>query len=609
MQIPGSTPTQTTGVTAVKHESPPLISQLPMDIDLQQSIDLRYEIKQTNDIAQITRVAGDHIEIQYPVSNTAILDDLTLIESQFAAANAISDVDPGRVDTAIINAVQFYLDQEEVELPDDPVQAARVRALIFNRARGINSRPELMDYLETHPEVAQSLGIERTDWLGSESTLSRTASGWGIDRQPVQNAICRAQHLLYRNGIMLDRFAGLGYQANQPIPHDAQLPGRLRCQGLVNYTDLLLNQLPDISLGRDGATQYSPRDIIAAMAQMALYNNPTKGRQLAQWQYERDIITPQRIQQIVSEHLYQGNILLGKSRIERLDEQLHQALFEFADNIGLFRKPIDIALDPTWVPVTGDMDDVEDTPGAIGNPALPGEAKGGFTYPLAVSFTPMASLSLGVKYVTEKSKYANEFRKLLSRINNFCNIGLVLADREFDSADMIELLRSAAGNEWIIRVRENDKMITSSISQSLAEVGTAQLTIGDQSVHVFAKDYTPTLSSMNEDGNIILLSDMSPEETDPSTLVDKYLQRWSVETYIRQIKHDFSPMIQQESAPINHFMFTIASVFYNIWAIINQSVSPIYGLPLQPEYYDILNAIVQSTFTARRQITPYTTDI
>ena len=589
---------RTTGGQAIKHEPSSLVDRLPIDVDQKQSIKLQYRVEQTSDIAQIGRVPGSDITINYPVENAERLGDLKLIESQFAAENKIADPAPDLVDTAIVRAMPYFLDLEGVDVPDDSILAARVRALIFAEARG-KYRTDLLDYLGEHVETAQSLGFKTNAQIGGESTLSRTANDWGLTQQPVQNAITRIQHMLSRNGILPGPGADTEYTVNQPIPCDSQLPAGLRCQGLVNYSDLIFRQLSDISLGRGSGVTYTPREIIAGLAQMAIHDNPRKGRQLAQWQYKTDIITIERIQQIVSDNFYRNNILLGKRGIEKLDKKLHQAIFSFADDIGLFRRPIDIALDPTWVPIDSD---VATTPGAIANPTISGDTEGGFTYPMAVSFSPIA-LSLGVKYVTDKSQYPNAFRQLLSRLKQFCDVGWVIADREFDSANMVSLLREVAGQKWIIRVREHHEVITNDVVQSLKQTGKAQVTIGKHNVNVFASDYTaPNHFDLEENENIIILSDMPIGETEPSSLVDIYLKRWWVETYIRQIKHDFSPKMNRDFAPIHQFLFTNASTFYNIWAIINQSVSPMYGLPLQPRYYDVLQGIIQSTYTNRRQV-------
>lgn len=601
--------TRTTGVTATKHESPSLVSQLPIDIDQEQSINLKYEIKQTGDLeqtkhlaTQIGRVAGNKISINYPVTNAPRLEDLKLIESQFAHDNKIDDPDPTLVDTTILHALPHYLAEEEVDLPDDSIKAARVRAHLLKRARGMQHTTDLLEYLENNSSTAQALGFPTTSHIGSQSTLSRTATDWGVGRQAVRDAICRLRHLLLRNGILPDQFNKKGYKVNQLIPYDSQIPDRLWCQGLVNYTELLLRQFDDISFGRGPGVTYSPREIIAALAQMAIHDNRFKGRQLAKWHYESDIITFQRIRQIISNKFNGNNIWLAKSSLERLDKKLHQAIFEFADTIGLFNRPMNISLDPTWVPVT---DKVEDTPGAIKNPTLGQEAEGGFTFPMALTFTPTSSLSLGVRYVTQKSSYANAFRKILSRIKSFGDIGWILADREFDSAEMIRLLRSVAGNKWIIRLREHHEVITSDVSRLLEDAGKAQVSIGDQNVNVFSKKYESTTNHpLNKSDNMILLSGMPIDNTDPTSLAEKYRNRWSIETYIRQIKHDFSPSVTEEHAPINQFVFTMASIFYNIWQIVNQSVTPMYGLPLCPQYYDVLVAIVQSTISRRNQFHP-----
>jgi hypothetical protein len=599
MQLPGVEPTRTTGVEAIKREPQSLISKLPVDISQQQSVKLHYEVKQSEDIYQIEHIPGGQLEIDYPVEDADRLDYLVPIESQFAAANAASQLDSGVIDTAILSVMPYCLAEEDVSLPDDPVSAVRFKTLILGQARGMQQRTDLLDYLNEHPETAQSLGLGSTDStrIPSESTLSRTATEWGIDEQPVQDAIRRLRHTLFRNGIWTDRFTKIGLEADKPIPYRSQLSDQLRCQGLVNYADLLLEKIGEFSLNRGSSVKYSPREILATIAQMALHDNPTKGYQLTRWHYESNIATYRRIQQIVSEHFGSGGVMLGKSRVETLDKELHEPIFEFADSMGMFSDPINIALDPTWVPVAN----AEDTPGAIRNPTMRTGSDGGFTFPMAVVYAPI-SLSLGVRWIPDKSEYPDSFRKLLSRMNKFGEIEWILADREFDSAAMIKLARAAAGKQWTIRLREHHEVITSIVRRSLEQTGKAEVEIGECSVNIFSKGFDDEYYRIDEDENMILMSDMSKEDINLSTIVETYIRRWTVETYIRQIKNGFSPKINRESALLNEFMFTIASTFYNIWCIMRQSVSPVYGLPLRPKYYDVLKAIVQSTLTDRRQI-------
>jgi hypothetical protein len=598
MQLPGTEPTVTTGVEAVKREPPSLISKLPVDVPQKQSVKLQYEVKQSGDIYQIKHISGGQLELDYPVENANRLDYLAPIESQFAAANTGSQFDSDLIDTAILSAMPYCLAQEDVALPDDPIPAARFKTLIFGQARGMQYRTDLLHYLDNHPETAQSLGlgsIGRTQ-LPSESSLSRTATEWGIDDQPVQDAIRRLRHTLLRNGILPDRYVDIGLEADKPIPYRSQLSDQLRYQGLVNYADLLLEKIEGVSLNRSMGVKYSPREILATIAQMALHDSPTKGYQLAQWHYESDLATYRRIQQIVSEKFGPGGVMLGKSRVETLDRELHEAIFEFADDMGMFNRPINIALDPTWVSV----DSAEDTPGAIKNPTMRAGSNGGYTYPMAVVYAPI-SLSLGVKWIPDKSEYPNSFRKLLSRINEFGEIGWILADREFDGADMIKLARTAADRRWTIRLRKHHEVLTPTVRQSLERTGKAEVTIGGCNVNVFSKGFDDGYYQVDKNENMILISDMPEADMNLSAIVETYTQRWAVETFIRQIKHKFSPKIKRESAILNEFMFSIASAFYNIWAIMRQSVSPVYALPLRPKYYDVLMAIVQSTFDDRRQ--------
>jgi len=148
---------------------------------------------------------------------------------------------------------------------------------------------------------------------------------------------------------------------------------------------------------------------------------------------------------------------------------LNGNLLQFAaDELGFFSNPLDIAFDSTWIPLKQDTDP-ESVQGAMGNVEL--GSGGGYQFATGVTYTPMSRFSLGVKLKTDKSKLPDAFRHILHFLEDFAEIGWILADREFDNPEIIELFRFMAGNKWIIRLRDNKNLIDNDELVELKEMG------------------------------------------------------------------------------------------------------------------------------------------
>lgn len=594
--------THTTGIRVTKND--PLVTQIPADIDQHQSITLQYDIEQPKDVAQIERIDGGRIEINYPVQSADNLENLKPIESQFADHNAVEDSDNRSIDQSISKLIPICLDQEGIELPDDSIMANRVRALIFGRVRGIKYLSGLIAYLEEHSSTTQLFepGMRCNGEFVSSSTLSRCRNNFRMDRQPVKNSIRRLRHTLFRNGISPETLTDVGYVPGQVIPKDSNIPVRCRNQALLNWAELLLQQLTEgISFGRAKNSQYSTREIIAALAMMALFGNFEKGQRLAQLKYQNNIITPSQIRQIIRRNVGHDEFYVSKQRIEALGTKLNRNLLEYAsDELGFFSKPLDIAFDPTWISLNKNTHP-ERVQGAMGNIKLRGDS--GFCFATGVSFTPMSKFSLGVRLITDKSTLPDAFRQQLQLVNDFSEFGWFVADREFDDPEIIELFRHEVGRKWIIRLRKHDDLIGDKYIQ-LKRDGKAIISFGGTQAYAFWKDSRESNFNLpfgEEDDEFIFLSGQSLEEITPSEVASIFSKRWAVETYIRELKHNFAPQIDKKSALEHLFFLNISSVFYNMYKIINQSLSPMYGLPLRPKYYEVLFAIAESTFERQTQ--------
>jgi hypothetical protein len=399
----------------------------------------------------------------------------------------------------------------------------------------------------------------------------------------------------------LQKLSNAGYVAGQPIPNGKKLADHLRYRALINWSDLLLEQLTDgISFGRHGET-YSIREIIAAVANIALEDNIEKRHNLARLRYDDNIITTNQIRNIIYRNITRGNFQESKQELEHIATELHRNLFGFAaDELGFFRQPLNIAIDPTSITLESKLDP-EKVPGAMGDIRLEGD--GGFKFATGTSFGSLSRFSLGVSLVTDKSTLSEIYRRLILVLGEFTNIGWILADREFDDPRLIEMVRTEAGNTWIIRLRDHGDVIDEKEYRQFEKEGKATVSIGDIEVNAFWKDISKLdiewVFRKEDDDKLILMSGLPLDETGISDLSRRYSKRWSAETHIRQLKHDFTPEIPGKYAFDYLFFLNISSIFYNIYKIINQSLSPTYGLPLRPTYYEVLWALAHSTFRCR----------
>lgn len=591
--------TITTGIEVVKYD--PIVDRLPIDLTQTQSIDLQYKIGQLKDIHQIRRVAGGCIEIDYPVEDVSQFDELRLIESQFAACNAV-DLDNQLIDKSICELIPYCLRHEGVQLPENTEDAARMKALILKQVRGIKSDKKMVSYLNDKSYVTQLFG-SRADCIdASASTYSGIRDRYEMNRQPIRNAIRRLRHILYRNGILLHTLSNAGYVAGQAIPNGKKLSDHLRYRALINWSDLLLEQLTDgISFRRHGET-YSIREIIAAVANIALENNIEKRHNLARLRYDDNIITTSQIRNIIYRNITRENFQKSKQELEHIATELHRNLFGFAaDELGFFSRPLNIAIDPTSITLESKLDP-EKVPGAMGDIRV--EGGGVFKFATGTSFGSLSRFSLGVSLVTDKSTLSEIYRRLILVLGEFTTIGWILADREFDDPRLVEMVRTEAGNTWITRLRDHGDVIDEKEYRQLEKEGKATVSIGDIEVNAFWKDISKldlewVFRKEEDDDKLILMSGLPLDETSISDLSRRYSKRWSAETHIRQLKHDFTPEIPGKYAFDYLFFLNISSIFYNIYKIINQSLSPRYGLPLRPRYYEVLWAIAHSTFRCR----------
>lgn len=591
----------TPGVEATKYD--PVVDDLPINVDSDQTIQLLYELDSSAEVAQVKRIRDEQVYLEYPVDTVDVFENLRFIERQFAVANnsVVSDK-PSVVNRAALQAIPFAADAEDINLPDNNVERRRLEIAVLSDVRAA-SYDTLQDQLSGELQ-------SQFDWIKipSESTVSRVRNGDGfISGESLDALTTRVRHALFRNGFH-STITDLPYEddtvatdTDAAYPRDTDIPSRLRCQAIINWCDWLLEAiLQDVSFNRGANASFSVRTIIASYALGALHSSLSEGIQIGELQYRSSLPSSRRLTQIIDnivtvpeddeeEERQKAQQVLG------LSQTLHLNFLELADEVQYFSSDVRGAVDDTWTPVE---DRERNEPLTVDNLYEPGETNS--LYPVVMGFSQAAYVSLGLGLVEDKTHRNQEYEGRLLNLNLYGSFGWLLADREKTEGSVIDLFRSNAEN-WIIRAKRttNVKRFIKTLSDGQSDKGS--ITIKGRKVSIFAYWDADT------NAHKYYISDASTDEYTPSDIHDIYSQRWAIESFIRQVKHDLNPENKTSSSVFDLFAFNLASIFYNIWKLIDHTLSPEFGVPLDVRYYEVLWCIAAATFDSRPTFQPQTT--
>jgi len=273
---------------------------------------------------------------------------------------------------------------------------------------------------------------------------------------------------------------------------------------------------------------------------------------------------------------------------------VHREFISIASELGFFSTGYDYAADTTWVNWDGD-----NMPELIDNP-MRCETESGWCFAAVTCMNSDARFAFGINMVTDKSKIVDHYEGFLTQIARNHPINGVYMDREFTSGKAVKMCHSLT-DEWVIRAKTTKGPIkTHTEEASVGEpVGPKQIDFAD--VTPRPKLYLHPLEEGHRDSiegtHMKFLVSKSFEEADRDYIYQTYQNRWNIETFFRQLKHDFSPTTKTPSSESRVFLFNVGALFYNIHTLINRAPSPRYGLRLDIPYYMVLQAIVEFSFT------------
>jgi len=543
---------------------------------------------------------GTDITITYPLANANELDRLSHISTQAASDNRdkyitkIGGLDQlnveKQIDNIIIKLSDLAFESENRKITNFSADPRHVYSLLICYIRGMSSFGDLTEHLLQNPEIAEEIGYDKPDkkrnYYRIENELEERSQ-----RKIISNAAKRIVHSLWRNGYPLPGKITNSWEleAEMPITVSSREPSVKRA-ALVNWMAYLLPRLKDdITFDRGDNTKYSILEIIGSLAQAALIQGCYSAKPAAGWHYnDNELMGGRRLSDLISD--------VDTEKTINIFNQINNKFINIATDLGFFDSGYNYAADTTWINYYGD-----DMPETINNPkrCTTGE---GLCFASASIMENNARFAAGIDIVKSKENYANIFSSILVDIAHEHPIKGIYMDREMVSDDNVQTCRLYSDN-WVIRCKKLPKGEIEEKYNSLEKgdsFGPEKVSFSgvkpDPQLYIHPIGDEDEYPGETSGSHMLFLVGDGFDEDDGQDIHDNYRSRWSVETFFRQLKHNFAPQTKTNDIEERLFLLNIGMLFYNIHTLINRAPSPRYGLPLDAPHYMVLKGIVEYVF-------------
>lgn len=597
-----------TGVTVVhadslaaKLDQGPLDGQYEVDVPYAPHRDTRaYDpIGDRGTEVTLTHPVADIEELREKAHLTVIIGDSNRDHSEYDTTTDNEEPSAAQTtafDEAVLELKDEALAAEAMPMAAFPFPERHITAMLLYDARGCSSWQELADRLDEKPSIRDAVGY---DSVPDQSTFWRvndelSDAGW---RDVICNAARRAVYAAERAGVLIPYAARNAHGLALPAEIDEPtVPDQTRRKAVQNWVEYLLPRFIDsLSFNRSENTTYTVRELVATVAMAALGNGVESTRTFGGWFVdESDIPTASYMTRLLGRFTH--------NEIIEMFTPVYLDTIDVAAELGFFDEPYDIALDPTWVAYSGEKTPSDDGSTLINNPKT-GETGIGWCFPVATVMNLDARFTLGVDLTTSsKDTRTDQFRRMLRVVDQEASVGRIHIDREFYSGDAVRMCRAIAGEEWVIRVRrQSDGAVAEKIestpvgeSKCYEDVSFSDVT---PDVNVYVHAIPEELQERNDRTHMAFITDLTAETASLPGIYYQYRKRWSVEVFLRQAKHQYLPETETSDGTHRLLLFNIAAVLYNIHTVINRAPSPEYALRVNASYYDVLLAVVMTTFT------------
>jgi len=272
-------------------------------------------------------------------------------------------------------------------------------------------------------------------------------------------------------------------------------------------------------------------------------------------------------------HLHNIKRLDPEEVQKMVDEGIGRMVSEAKHHLQ-FNRPVDIAIDITYIAFYGDREELEMVMGA------PGTKSYGWCY----KFATLTVVGENVKFTlamqpVQKGDLVGEIvRDLLRDAREHISISTVYADSEFCSVDSIRALEDA-GVRFVIPSPKN-KRVKREIGRMKQDIevredyeiygpvsggGTQERAAATLVLMPSTKDEESTVAFMT---NKDVKTGTETERKYTKRVIDRYSRRWGIENSYKTIK-EFLAWTTSEDFTVRLFYFGFAVLLYNMWLLVD----------------------------------------
>lgn len=488
---------------------------------------------------------------------------------------------------------------EEAGLDEQTIGLDRLRALLIQEARGINTYGELADYIGSYSsDDIERLGLENTYGKSWYRKAARQLETTGED-DLLCDATFIAVHALWWNGVPIPKTVRHRYDLDYSAGPDAgEFPEPARQLALYTLVeDLLEIVVENFALGDVEHTPQELRHVLGAFA-----HDSITGRSI-----ERYTETARHLFDLesalhgstVRKHIDADE--LSVADIEAMFDDIYQALFEYAVESGVVSEPILISYDRTDIENL-ESDDVDE-------PYYTEDGRLRF-YSLAAT-DPDLEFAFRLRLVSSKAKRPDVLTNFLRDLTSMADVRLYMADAEFDGVTDLEVPRLFMPGNWIIHAQETTETGVPTdayerLREKIAPGGTAAVrNAGPDDLHPPVK--LVGYSKANEtdetpDPIEAFYTDQSlpSDKADRQDLIEKiyflYNQRDKIEAAFGMAKDDFGLTSDTDKPARKTFYFHVSFLFYNLYKMVNTVPAPNNGLELDTTQSEFLQVVRNLAF-------------
>jgi len=431
-----------------------------------------------------------------------------------------------------------------------------------------------------------NLGISSSQNQSTYWRVNQEMRETGV-REAVGNAGAQLAYAAYRIGMPIPSSAQEAH--NLPVAADLDehtIDPDVKDQALRNWVNELLDlYLEEFDLGRRDNKSVEMREFFGLLASSALEH---RGLKVAA-DNARIIYGPENIPSptLLPKHLQKEEIDLGT--VSRLFSRSTIHFFQEVGKRGFFDETVAIGFDPTR------FDTIDDSPHTIGHPDSWGPPNQAFRFDVLGGLQNASRFAIGGLFVDSKAEDDDVLHNLLRVAKRSFGASRVFMDREMNGADFIDACRSVFGAQWVIRAKNGEPFEAHFEEAPEGEVYFKRgLTYSN-----LKRPFNFLAFPASEDKSYShrgYITDLDLDDVTPKDLDEAYLQRFGIETTIRQSKYDTLPYTQSTDPVVRSFFYNTGLVFFNFHTLINRAPSPEYCLRLHVTAPNVLAAIRDVVF-------------